>query len=592
MLTQPGTDDPQGLLNRYDQARALTMLLLVAFTCLAVIPLLIVGVRAAEALTFYFAFRQDSLLVPVFLAAMLLRPRPANGERSEWLRSGALALGLSAVLILAAGWAGHYLVFQDYDLSRDEQLAVFDQGIFAHGKLFWPILPEWRDVADALNRRFLLPIRGDEIWVSGYLPVHAAFRALVSLFADPALSSPILAVIAAGSLWSVTRRLWPDSQSTSVVALVLLVTSSQFLITAMTAFSMTMHLALNLLWLALFLRDRWPTHAAAAVVGFLATGIHQPLFHPLFVLPFFLLLLGQRRWRVLAFYTLAYGLIALFWMWWPLFISSHGTAANAADCLNHGCSSGGGFVDRFIGMLNSGQTVLQHVCLMAENLLRFAVWQHPLLLPLAVFAGISCWKADPLVRALTLGLILPIPVLAVLLPWQGHAWGYRYLHPVLGNAVLLACYGFKALEDRSLSVRRPLIITTGVAVLLLGVHAWMAAQLAAPFVQSRDELAALRADVVIVDAAPVPFAEDVVFNRFDLLNRPILLVADKVKPENLPPICKRSTIAFYEAQNFANIAHLFVWRDPTGPTARTQALRKSAKAMGCRIVESGKSSAN
>ena len=593
MLTQPGTNDPQSLLNRYEQARALTILLLVSFTCLAVIPLLIVGVRAAEALTFYFAFRQDSLLVPVFLAAMLLRPQPTNGERSEWLSGGALALGLSALVILAAGWAGHYLVFQDYDLSRDEQLAVFDQGIFAHGKLFWPILPEWRGLVDALNRRFLLPISGDEIWVSGYLPVHAAFRALVSLFADSALSSPILAVLAAGSLWSVTRRLWPDSQWTSIVALVLLVTSSQFLITAMTAFSMTMHLALNLLWLALFLRDRWPTHAAAAAVGFLATGIHQPLFHPLFVLPFMLLLLGQRRWSVVAFYALAYGLIAVFWLWWPLFISSHGTAVTAAECLNQACSSGGGgFLDRLSGILNSSQTVLQHVCLMAENLLRFAVWQHPLLLPLAAFAGISCWKADPLVRALTVGLILPIPVLAVLLPWQGHAWGYRYLHPVLGNAVLLACYGFKALEDGGVTVRRPLIITTAVAVVLLGVHSWMAAQLTAPFVQTRKELASLRADVVIVDAATVPFAEDVVFNRFDLSNRPMLLLADKIKPEQLPAICKRSTIAFYEAQQFANLSRLFVWRDPTEPTAKARALRKIAEAAGCHIVRSGNRPAN
>jgi hypothetical protein len=277
----------------------------------------------------------------------------------------------------------------------------------------------------------------------------------------------------------------------------------------------------------------------------------------------------------------------MFWMWWPLFISSHGTAAIAAECLNQTCSPGGGFVDRLQGMLNSEQTLLQHVCLMAENLLRFAVWQHPLLLPLAVFGGISCWKANPLARALALGSVLPIAVMAVLLPWQGHAWGYRYLHPVLGNVILLACYGYKTLEAGPLSLRRPFAVTTAVAVGLLGVHAWMAAQLTAPFVQARNELDLLPADVVIADAATVPFAEDVVFNRFDLSNRPILLLADKLDSDDLPAICKLSSIAFYGAQNFKRISEMFVWRDPTEPTAHARALRKQAEALNCRIIERG-----
>lgn len=584
-MTPQAIDDPHRLLESYDRARLLTIVLLVSVTCLAVIPLLLVGVRAAEALTFYFALRQDSLLVPLFLAALLLRPQSAEEEGQKWLRRSVFALGAAAAIILAAGWAGHYLVFQGYALSRDEQLAVFDQEIFGRGKLFWPILPEWREMADALNRRFLLPISGDEIWVSSYLPVHAAFRAVVSLFADPALSSPMLGLIAAGSLWAISRHLWPDSHATSVVALVLLVTSSQFLVTAMTAFSMTMHLALNLLWVALFIRQRWSTHVAAAAVGFFATGIHQPLFHPLFVLPFILLLIGQRRWQVLLFYLVAYGLIAKFWMWWPVYISSHGTAAGAAECINQTCASGGGYVERLQGLLNTEQTLLQHVCLMAENLLRFAVWQHPLLLPLAVFAGMICWRADPIVRALALGSVLPIAAMAVLLPWQGHAWGYRYLHPVLGNVILLACYGYKALEAGPVSMHRPLVITTAVAVVLLGVHAWMAAQLAAPFVQTRKELSSVPTDVVIADAATIPFAEDVVFNRFDLSNRPVLLLADKIEPDDLPAICRRSSIAFYDAQNFKPISEMFVWRDPTGPTDHARALRKQAEALGCRIVE-------
>ena len=80
-------------------------------------------------------------------------------------------------LILLVGWAGHYLVFDGYDLSRDEQMASFDTAIFRHGHLFAPIPAAWRPIADALNLTFILPIGAREYWVSAYLPIHAAWRA-------------------------------------------------------------------------------------------------------------------------------------------------------------------------------------------------------------------------------------------------------------------------------------------------------------------------------------------------------------------------------------------------------------------------------
>ena len=75
----------------------------------------------------------------------------------------------------------------------------------------------------------------------------------------------------------------------TVVAAVLLATSSQFLLTAMTPYSMTAHLALNLAWLWLFLRGGVVGHSLAIAVGALACGLHQLVFHPLFVAPFALL---------------------------------------------------------------------------------------------------------------------------------------------------------------------------------------------------------------------------------------------------------------------------------------------------------------
>ena len=77
------------------------------------------------------------------------------------------------------------------------------------------------------------------------------------------------------------------------MALLLLVLSGQVLFAGMTAFAMPAHLFVNLLWLWLFLADRRRTDLVALAVGFVGTGLHQPLFHPLFVLPFLVLLLSK-----------------------------------------------------------------------------------------------------------------------------------------------------------------------------------------------------------------------------------------------------------------------------------------------------------
>ena len=66
----------------------------------------------------------------------------------------------------------------------------------------------------------------------------------------------------------------------------------------MTAYAMPAHLCFNLLWLRLFLADRRRADLGAIAVGFIATGLHQPLFHPMFVAPFMLMLLLERNWRV------------------------------------------------------------------------------------------------------------------------------------------------------------------------------------------------------------------------------------------------------------------------------------------------------
>ena len=179
-------------------------------------------------------------------------------------------------------------------------------------------------------------------------------------------------------IWRIARLLWPASAATQLVCVLLYAGSAQVLVTAMTAYSMSMHLALNMLWLWLFLLDRRRTHAAAMIVGWFATGIHQPVFHPLFVLPFLFLLLQQKRWKLLAAYCFAYALIGAFWLAWPMWISSHGTAA--AVSING--TSGVDFATRLRTVLAGSS--YNGLWIMTANLFRFICWQHVLLVPLAI----------------------------------------------------------------------------------------------------------------------------------------------------------------------------------------------------------------
>lgn len=508
--------------------------------------------------------RQDLALVALPLLFILARPARMDGvprPAPDWLP----ALTATAIVLLC--WAGAHL-WLNFALSRDEQMANFDAAIFARGQLYAPIAPEWRAHIAALNPMFALPAAGGAGWVSAYLPGNAVLRAIVGVV-DPALTSPLLCGGGALALWTVARRLWPDSQSAAVVALALYAGSSQVIVTAMTAYAMTAHLALNLVWLALFLRGgRWG-HGGAILTGFVATGLHQPVFHPLFVAPFLWLLLGRREWRTLAAYLIAYAAIGLFWLAWPHWIMGP-TAA-----------PGLGFGERLLGALAASG--VGGFWAMAANLLRFAVWQHPLLFPLALFGWLA-GRRDPVIGALAGGIALTLVAVAAILPFQGHGWGYRYLHGLIGNACLLGGHGWRRLEAAGLNLRRPMIAATALALLAaLPVHVWMAVRLVAPVKAASRAASAVDADFVVVEDRAAPYATDLVFNRADLSNRPIRLLGSQLTPAALAALCRGRSVAFVDAPALAATTRAF-GIDPPATSPAQRALRVAAVHGGCRLA--------
>src|SRR5262249_40387665 len=130
---------------------------------------------------------------------------------------------------------------------------------------------------------------------------------------------PALAALAVWAISDIAKRLFPDVAEAPLLAALLLLVSPQFLMTAASGFAFTAHLALNLLWLSLFLRGSLRAHCLSALAGFFAIGLHQVHFHVLFAAPFLLALLAGRFGSRAAIvpYMISYSLALALWMAWP-----------------------------------------------------------------------------------------------------------------------------------------------------------------------------------------------------------------------------------------------------------------------------------
>ncbi len=562
-------------LTRIHRARSVVVTIVLILVVIAVsvpifawpIPDKLAGVAAVV------LFREDLPLLPFVMAPLLLRLRPDQAKGTELpSRDWRLAVSI-ALLMLILCWWGHYAVLDHWGFSRDEQLADFDAAIFSHARLLWPLPAAWQPLADSLNQTFILPIGHHDAWISNYLPINSAFRALVGTVADPALTSPLFVALGALSLWRVSLRLFPNSPASPAVALILYAGSSQIWLTGMTSYAMSAHLGLNLLWLALFLRDDWRGHAGAMGVGFLATGLHQPLFHPLFALPFLGLLWGQQRWRLIITYIAAYAVIGLFWTTWPVWMHAHGSTTVTAQ-------ASVGYVDRLFGALRP--FTLGSAWLTAANLLRFLTWQHLMLLPLLAIGVSASWDRNPMARTLAISLGLPILVMALLLPQQGHGWGYRYMHGVIGNACLLGAYGWQWLEANGRAPRRALIMSSLATLLIvIPVHAWMAHEAIQPEVEADKSPAPTPAKIAIIDNAAVPFANDLVLNRPDLSNRPIRLAASALDPTDIASLCRMGTVGFFDAPALEALGRIYGVPPATRATSHQLKLKAAARSAGC-----------
>jgi hypothetical protein len=414
----------------------------------------------------------------------------------------------TAGFVLVAALVGGATVMHGIGLSMDEFAASFQARIFAAGRLQAQVPPEWRGLATWMTPVFVNYKPEAGLWVSSYLPVYAAMRALFALVSAEWLVNPLLATASVMLLAAVGRRLWVGDRRRRAggLAVLFLVLSAQFLVTSMSGYSMAAHLCLNLFWLWLYLRNDAYSLAALPWVGVLAVGLHNPVPHALFAAPFLLRLLRDRRFAAAGYCAVIYLAGCAAWYSWLGFAHSGIQGAGGAAVSGNVAA---GFLTNF-SLPGAFSWFVQGM-----SLALFFTWQTPVV---AIFLpiGLLAWRrVGDVERDLAAGLVAAWAFYALFNADQGHGWGYRYLYPVLGNAVLLAGRGADELSriGRGPLVNRLVVASAAITLAVqLPLRSVQTERFVRPYAATLEYIATRPATVVAVDPAIAWYARDLVRN--------------------------------------------------------------------------------
>ena len=508
-------------------------------------------------LPFYMSRVQD---VPIFLVivaslAILLPLSKFGGTFEIKERQTYFAIAALAGLVFAVVLWGSHGVYLNYPLSMDEYFADYQALVYSSGSAGVPVPDEWSPFRLAFFHRFMRLLDGGTLWFGAYLPVHSLFRAPFVLLGAPEILNALATSGSVALTALIARRVFPGDLWAPIAAALLMAGSAQILIVGMSAYAHTMHLFLNLVWLSLFLSDRRWAFVLLPWVGALAIGLHQVHYHLLFAFPFFAYMAFQRRWKWLLYACPVYGIAFLgFSNWFRLaeILVAGGGAIAVTDLATAHLKSAA-------TIATSSSSWIYNSLAGGTNIFRFVAWQHVLLLPLAAVALFHWKRLPPVVKILVVGCAITLVVRLLGTPNPGHQWGYRYLHTMLGNLVLLSVAGLIYLREGLPSDWRPrlgrmLAWSSAISlVVLLPIRSVQVNDFVRPFAQASAYLESLPHDVVIIDTATIWIGQDLVRNDPWLRNRPLLLDKKRVTPDQQEALSKDKSVIevnFSDLQRF------------------------------------------
>ena len=530
----------------------------------------------ARPLALYLVQTEDVPVLFIASAAILLTMFWSPRWRLPELPSTRVLLAAGIVLATLLTW-GTYALMGNFPLSRDEHMVVFDMAVFNSGRLAVPIAPEWRPFALALVPNFLLNANHPVGFVSAYTPVNAMLRAAFSKIADPAWYNPLLVIAGGAALLDIARRTFGKSDRACLVVLLVYSLSAQVLANAMTTYSMTGHLAFNLIWLAAFLRGGKIGNSVALVTGFLAVGLHQVAFHPVFVAPFLLWKLREGQWRIVLLYSAAYVSFIAWWALYPMLVSPLVSAG-----VGH-ASHDNFLTEGVIARLMKHDP--RSISLMVLNLLRFVSWQNLALLPLLVAGVPVATRERGLARALLVGIVFWILFLGVVMAEQGRAYGYRYLNGYEGSFALLAGFGYRELEQRIgrqadgiVAALSGLTVVAAIPMLFTATSQSLRPHLAMQRLISGQHAPAVLIDNTVAATTDGRFADnadDHVRNLPNLSNRPLRFGADNLDAGQLIALCRRMPVTLITRRDMHRVG--FILNEPER-SPKFEALVAAARA--------------
>jgi hypothetical protein len=460
------------------------------------------------------------LLIAWTLSAAVLLVRRAPAIRgSTWMERlrapSATAVGILSAVLFVVALVTWYRVHHAVLLTMDEFTSDFQARILARGELRATLPREWQPYVDAMAPVFTAYRDLDGGWLSQYLPGYALLKTPFVLTGLEVLLNPLLAALSVVLLAAIARRLWPGEGLRPWTALAFFVTSSEVLMTSGTGYSMPAHLALNLLWLWLYLRGDARSWGFALAVGVLALGLHNPMPHALFVAPFLVRLVWERRWRRAAAAVVMYGVGSLMWIAWLRMANPFARP------------DGPGLFSMF-ALPNALAFWLQTV-----NLSLLFTWHAPLFGALAAVGVVRARRLGPVPTDIALGVVLTLLFYLFFPLTQGHGWGYRYAYQVLGSLALLAAAGTPSLVA-AMGARRAqglLVASLATAVVVqVPLRFMQGERFVRPYAAAYRFLASRPAEVVLVHGDSIWYGRDLIRNDPYLRGQPVVVATWMLTP--------------------------------------------------------------
>ena len=495
------------------------------------------GVHQYNAFTFLY-YEHEPAFFWLFIALsvgsylLLCQTRQNTLSWSHWilrLPEPKYAVPGVAVLVCLITGLGTQWVFHSYPACVDEFMADYQAEIFASGNVYAHIDPKWQDLAIPLTPAFAVFNAERNTWISTYLPVYSAIRALFSVLGIRSLSNAALAGLSVLALAGVVKQLWPREKSLPLIGSLLMATSSQFLLMSMTAFAMPALLCLNLVWLWLYTRDKNWCWLTAPWIGVLAMGLHNPAVHGLFVLPFLIRIAVSKQLRKTLYFASVYALGCAVWIGWMVFVSN-------------GVVSGGG--EPAMSSL-FGWPALTQIVVQMMNLSLIVSWQSYALVLLVLVAITTRKKRTPVEQDLIWSCLVTFFFYIFFRNAQTNGWGYRYIYSVLGNFVLLSLFGWQEVRTQ-VGAGKSLIALVGslaIAVLVqLPLRCIQAERFVRPYYLSFQYMKSLPVSFVLLDATTVWSAIDLTRNDPFLRRTPKLLFSSRATLQHLEMLKKLGSV--------------------------------------------------